>query len=46
MNIQKQVVYYKIGISEKYMHIFVKIQGMKIEFFKKNLFIEAVCNKN
>jgi len=46
MNIQKQVVYYKIGISEKYIHIFLKIQGMKIQFFKNKLFIEAVCNKN
>jgi len=42
MNIcfQKQVVYYQIGISEKYIHIFLKIQGMKIQFFKNKLFIE------
>jgi len=45
MNIQKQVVYYKIGISEKYIHIFLKIQGMKIQFFKNKLFIEIYATK-
>ena len=40
MNIQEQVVYYKIGISEKYIHIFLKTQGMKTQFFKNKLFIE------